>query len=268
MLTLKGRTCVIGGGTGAVGRGAVRAMCQNGMNVVLGTHMVEDARSLVEELKDCEGKCVAVSAKMIFDIVTENGVNKLVEIPVEEGAFDGNVKFAYDRFGSIDVVISNTGAFDAPLPLEEISDEELTKKLNHQVVGAFRSVMSALPYLKKSKAGRILLMASAGARNGFTGEYFCDSVARGAVISMTYALARELLPCGITVNCIAKSGMVNDHEPHGRVLDMNTLVPQIPVGRIGTADEFGAAVQYLVSEEAGFVTGQVIDLSGGLAIGS
>ena len=267
MQTLKGRTCVIGGGTGAVGRGAVRALCEGGMNVVLGTHMVADAKGLVEELKDCEGKCVAVSAECIIDVVEENGENKIVEIPVEKGTGIGNVKFAYERFGSVDVVISNTGAFDAPVPLEEITGDDLTKKLGHQVGGAFSSVMSALPYLKKSKAGRILLMSSAGARNGFSSEYFCDSVARGAVISMTYCLARELMQYGITVNCIAKSGMLNDHEPHGRVLDMNTLTPVIPMGRIGTADEFGAAVAYLASEEAGFVTGQVIDLSGGLAIG-
>lgn len=245
MFTLKGRTCVFSGGSGMVGRGAVRAMCEAGMNVVLMTHMVADSEALVQELKDCPGKCIAISGKTIED----------------------PMKYVHDMFGSIDVVICNTGAFDSPVPLDEITGDDLNKKFNHQVVGSFNSVMNALPYLKESKAGRVILNASAGARNGFSAEYLCDSVARGGVITLTYCLARELMQYGITVNCIAKSGMLNDHEPHGRVLDMNNLKPLIPMGRIGTADEYGAAVAYLASEEAGFVTGQVIDLSGGLHIG-
>ena len=268
MTTLKGRTCVFSGGSGRVGRGAVKAMCEAGMNVVLSTHMIRDAREIVESLKDCEGKCIAISAECVLDVVSENGENKVVELPaLDKDSGASNLEYAKNRFGSVDVVISNTGAFDSPVPVEDITPDDLSKKLTHQIIGSFTSVLNALPYLKESKAPRIILNASAGAQDGLESEYLCDSVARGGVISLTYCLAKELAKYGITVNCIAKSGIINDHEPHGRVLDTATLIPQIPVGRLGTADEYGAAVQYLVSEEAAFITGQVINLSGGLHIG-
>ncbi len=245
MLTLKGRTCVFSGGSGLVGRGAVRAMCEAGMNVALMTHMNADAAEVAESLKDCPGKCIVV-------------VGAEHEDPV---------KYVYDTFGSVDVAICKTGAFDMPVALEDVTAEDLNKKLNHQITGSFSTVMRALPYLKESKAGRVILTSSVGARNGFSGEYICDSVARGGVISLTYCLARELMQYGITVNCIAMSAMLNDHAPHGRLLDMETLKSSVPMGRIGTSDEFGALVQYLASEESAFMTGQILDLSGGLYIG-
>ena len=247
MLSLAGRTCVFAGATGMVGRGAVRAMVEAGMNVVMVTHNPDSAAEIIRSLEGLPGRCVAISnakgdAEVFADVA--------------------------EMFGSVDVVISNTGGFNAPKALEDITVEELEKKVKHQLLGAFEMVKGALPYLEKSKAPRILLMASAGAQDGFTGENICDSIARGAVISMTYCLARELAPKGITVNCIAKSGIINDHPPrNAEHFDCESIKDRIPLGFIGGNDNFGAAVAYLASEEGGFVTGQVLNLSGGLHIG-
>lgn len=247
MFTLKGRTCVFPGATGMIGRGAVRALVEGGMNVVMVTHNIQTAQELAESLKDAPGKCVAMS--------NENG-----DISVYGDVFK--------MFGSIDVIIANSGNLDAVKPILEITREDIQKKVMHQIASALGMVQKGLPYLEKSTAGRVILMASAGAQDGFQGENFCDSVARGAVITMTYCLARELASKGITVNCIARSGLVNDNPPHQRsTFDSESIKPMIPMGRIGTSDEFGAAVAYLASEEAGFVTGQVLNLSGGLHIG-
>ena len=247
MLTLKGRTCVFAGATGLIGRGAVKAMCEAGMNVVMVTHSPDSAQDIIESLGEYKDHCIALS--------NANG---------DDAVFDEVV----EKFGSVDVVINKTGGFDSPVPFAEIDAETLSRKLNHQITGSFKMVQAALPYLEKSKAGRVILMANAGAQDGFTGENIADSIARGGVITMTYCLARELAPKGITVNCIAATGIVNDHPPRSeKNLDSEKLLPLIPVGHIGTNDEFGAAVQYLVSEEAAFVTGQVINLSGGLHIG-
>lgn len=247
MLTLNGRTCVFAGATGMVGRGAVRALVQGGMNVVMVTHNPADAEEIIKELSGEPGRCIAVSNARDDDEVFRE---------------------IYDRFGSLDVVISNTGGLSAPKKFEDITQEELNRKLQNQINGAWLMIQRALPYLERSRAGRVLLMSSAGAQDGFDGENICDSVARGAVISLTYCLARELAGRGITVNCIAKSGIVNDHAPKGpEHFDCAVIKGRIPLGRIGRNDEFGAAVAYLASEEAGFVTGQILGLSGGLHIG-
>ena len=247
MLTLKGRTCVFAGGTGNVGRGAVRALAQTGMNVALVTHNPDSAKEIINDLQDCPGKVVAFG---------NDGGDAAVFPAVEEA------------LGSVDVVINTTGGFNAVVPVEEIDGEELNKKLSHQVTNVFLMMQAAIPYLKKSSAPRIILMTSVGAVDGFTGENLVDSIARGGVISMTYGLARLLAKDGITVNCIARSGVINDHEPHrANDYDVATVQDRIPVGHIGTTDEFGALVSYIASEESAFVTGQVFQLNGGLHIG-
>lgn len=247
MLTLQGRTCVFAGATGMVGRGAVRALAEAGMNVVMVTHNPESANELIAELAGMPGRCVAMSNAQEESLIFQK---------VEE------------MFGSVDAIISNTGSFDAPKPFEAVTEDEMTRKVSFHVGQAMSMVRNALPFLERSAAPRVLLMSSAGAMNGFPGENICDSVARGAVAALTRCLAREFSARGITVNCIAKSAMVNDHAPHGpEDLDTALMDSAVPVGRIGTSQEFGAAVAYLVSEEAGFVTGQILNLSGGLHMG-
>jgi len=247
MLTLKGRTCVFAGAAGQIGQGAVRALAAQGMNVIMVTHNPASAAAIVDSLKDLPGTVMAMS--------NENS---------DAAIFAETEK----RFGSVDVIINSTGGLMAPVKPEEISGDMLDRKLHHQVTAVYGMVRDALPFLRRSRAGRIILVATAGAVDGFSGECIADSIARGGILSMTCALARALAPDGITVNCIARSGMINDHPPKGpEDLDVKDLLAQIPVGRAGTADEFGAAVEYAASEEAGFVTGHIFNLTGGLHIG-
>ena len=247
METLKGRTCVFAGATGTIGYGAVKAMCEAGMNVVMVTHDPASAKEIIASLEGTPGKCIAMS-----NTSTDSDIYAEVE----------------KQFGSVDVIVNKTGSFNAVRPVEEITSADVAEKIKHQIVGAYNMAQCAIPYLKKSKAGRIIFCASAGAQNGFDGENIADSIARGGVISMTYALARALVPYGITVNCIAASGIANDHPPKKETdFDVASVADRIPIGHVGTPEEFGGAVAYLASEEAGFVTGQIVNLSGGLHIG-
>lgn len=247
MLTLEGRTCMFSGATGQIGREAVRMMAESGMNVIMTSHMLKDAREIEESLKGSRGEVTVAS--------NQEGLDKLC-------------KEIVDKYGSLDVVISNTGGLLTPEPVDEIDPEVLQEKLIHQTIGPFRNVQAVLPYLRESKAGRIILTTTAGALNGYEGEHLADSVARGAVISMTYALARQLAPEHITVNCIARSGLVNDHTPKTpQDYDVTGALKEIPLGHIGTSEEFGALISYIASEEASFTTGHVLNLTGGLYIG-
>lgn len=230
-----------------IGQGAVRALAEGGMNVVMVTHNPDSAAEIIRELEDCPGKVTAMS--------NENG----------DGAVLGEIE---KQFGSIDVVINTIGSLDKVEPISEITSEKLNDKLNHQITLPFMMMQSAIPYLKKSLAPRIIFVSTAGAVDGFEGENMADSIARGGILSATYAMARSLAFEKITVNCIARSGMINDHDPHSeKDFDVTSVEKMIPVGHIGTAEEFGALVSYIASEEAGFVTGHVFNLTGGIYIG-
>lgn len=246
METLKGRTCVFAGATGNIGRGAVRALAEGGMNVVMVTHNPAGAAEIIREMKDLPGRVTAMS--------NEDG----------DGAVFGDVE---REFGSVDVVINTTGGLDAVCDVESADADVLNEKLRHQVTEPFKMVQAAIPYLKKSTAARVILTATEGAADGFDGESIIDSISRGGVLSMTCALARQLAKDGITVNCIARSGMIDDHIPQ-RESDYraSSVSGRIPVGHLGDADEFGALAAYIASVEAGFVTGQIFHFSGGLHI--
>lgn len=247
METLQGRTCVFAGATGQIGRGAVKALAAGGMNVVMVTHNPNSAADIVKELEGYPGKVKAVS--------NANG----------DGAVFGEIEA---EFGSVDVVINTIGSLDCVEPVMEITEEKLKEKLDHQVVRPFLMMQAAIPYLERSRCPRMIFASTAGALDGFDGENMADSIARGGIVTATYALARALASRKITVNCIARSGMINDHEPVGeKDYDAESVKRRIPMGHNGTAQEFGALTAYIASEEASFVTGHIFNLTGGLYIG-
>jgi len=246
MLTLSGRTAYISGATGIQGQGIVRALASGGMNIAMVTHNMASAESLIRSLGDNACHCAAYSNTRSDDEI---------------------LKEVYQRFGSVDVIIPNQGSPYQPKKISDITEDDLLKKFNHQVVGSFAMVKSALPYLMKSKSPRVILMASGGAEAGFVEEGICDNVARGGVISLTFSLAQELAGRNITVNCIAKSGIADDNlHIRDDEYKAEKYIQLFPISRIGTPDEFGAAVAWLASEESGFITGQVINFTGGRVI--
>ena len=252
MQTLKGRTCVFAGATAGDGVEAVKILCAGGMNVVMMTHQAARAQMLVDEINALgyEGKCVAVGAG-------EHG-------PAEQ---DPEV---YERlireFGSVDVVISNTGATGSARPMEEVTGETLMKNVGHLLAGAFDMMKAALPYLRKSKAPRVILMTTVEGVNGGVHESFENAVAKGAVRALAVNAAARLAPEGITVNCVSKGAIPRIEGIRPGDADPADLLPSIPMGRLGTAKDLGELIAFLASEESGYITGQTISVSGGLEL--
>lgn len=245
-LALAGRTAVFAGGTGNIGSGAVRLLAENGMNVVLETHNPASADALKEELADAPGTVDALSNELGYDELFAQ---------------------VAEQYGSVDVLIISTGDMGAAADIENLDVDDLQSRLNNKVIDAVKRVKAALPYLKQSEHARIILTSNAGALDGNETESTLDEICGGAVISMTYAFARELADEGVTVNCIARSGLINDHDPEEGKLDVNTYLEQIPAGAPGTAENYGALVLYLASEQSDFTTGNIFNLSGGFRIG-
>ena len=243
MNTLRGRCCLFAGGTGNVGEKAVDWLTAEGMNVCLLTHNPASANALQEKYRDHPGK-IEIYSKM----TQEEACHR-----------------AYEQFGSVDVIISKTGLLEAPVSLEEIDGEKLKKDFDNQVVSVLSLIKTALPYLRKSRAGRVILCNSLGAMNGTSRENIIGSITRGAVSSMMYSLVEPLAKDNVTINCITVSSLLPDHEGMG--LNVRDFVNEIPLGRIGSSQDFASAVCYLASEEAGFVSGQIIKLTGGEGVG-
>ena len=253
MQTLSGRTCVMAGGTAGDGIDTVKELCRAGMHVVVVTHQAEKARVLVEEINKLgyAGKCEAIGA-------SEHG-------PAEEDP--ETYRYIAEKYGSVDVIISNTGDTGTAKEMVDLSDEELMKEVGHLVSGAFRMAVTALPFLRASRAPRIILMSSVEGIYGGVHGSFANAVAKGAVHALAVNMAARLAAEKITVNCIAKGAIPRAEGIRSGNADPAAFLPYIPMGRLGTPQDLAQMVCYLASEEAGYVTGQTICLSGGLEFG-
>lgn len=247
MQTLTGRTCAFSGATAGDGREVAKALCAGGMNVVIMTHMPEAAKSLVEEIRAAGLPGQAATLKENPEDTTEEVLRRAVE-----------------KFGSLDVIISNTGGAGKANDVDTTSVDELMENINHIIRGSYGLLKNALPYLRKSRAPRVIFISSVEGCKGGVHESFSDSVAKGAVRALTLNTAYRLAGEGITVNCIAKGAIPRVEPLHPGDVNAADRLPYIPMGRLGTSEDLAGAVCYLASEESSYMTGQILTLSGGL----
>ena len=254
MQTLNGRTCVFAGATAGDGRDTVKALCLGSMNVVMMTHNPAPAESLIAEVKalNAPGDCCYFAGR--------EGMGPAEHDPAVYAEIE-------QKYGSVDVIICNTGADGHIDDLETLSPEELQKNMNHLVIGSFKMMQAALPYLKKSKAPRVILMTTTEALHGGTQESLANAIGKGAVASLALNAAARLAAQGITVNCIAKGAIQRIGPVHPGVPDPADRLASIPMNRLGTPRDLANTICFLVSEEASYITGQMVELSGGLNLG-
>ena len=150
MQTLKGRTCIFTGATAGDGRDVVKALCMGGMNVVMMTHNDAEAQTLIEEVK-------AMGAAGVCTYRGGNGHGKAEE---NTAYYDE----AVETFGSVDVIIHNGGGNGHIDDVETLTEEGLMREVQHLLGGAFGMMHTAIPYLKKSKAPRVIFMSSVDTR--------------------------------------------------------------------------------------------------------
>lgn len=249
MQTLKGRACVFAGATGGDGVEAVKALCALGMNVAMMTHNPGRAEALLGEIAalDLPGQCVTV----------------------QDGG-DEVYRAIFERFGSLDAVVCNTGDNGDEDSLDDVDGEKLLRDLNHLVGGSYAMLKAALPYLRRSAAPRVVFTTTVEGVRGGRLEGFSNAVARGAVASLMKNCAARLAPEGICVNAVSKGAMMRVDPPrpegHRRAKDIGEMTANTPMGRAGTPMDLAQALCFLLSEEAAFVTGTILDISGGLQL--
>ena len=171
------------------------------------------------------------------------------------------VKTARESLGAIDTVVCNAGIAQQKL-FQDITDDEWLTMLNVNLMGAVRTIRAALPDMLHRQKGSIVIVSSMWGERGAS----CEShyaASKAALIGLSRSLALELGPSGIRVNCVAPGVIDTDmNAMHGGDV-MQSLADETPLERIGRADEVADSILYLCSEKASFVTGQVLDVTGG-----
>ena len=177
-----------------------------------------------------------------------------------------SVRKAIKQIGRVDVLVNNAGVLSNN-KVEATTPEEWRKVLAANLDGAFYLAREVIPGMKARRWGRIVNTCSLAAKTGGLTAGTAYAVSKGALTSLTFSLARELAPFGVTVNGISpayvKTPMVTEQLTEAQ---RQALIAQIPVGRFCEPEEFAHVVRFLVSPLAGFITGEIVDLNGGLVM--
>jgi 3-oxoacyl-[acyl-carrier protein] reductase len=234
-LGLRGRTAIVCGSSSGMGLAIAEGLAAEGANVA----MFARRRDLLEREAERVG-ALAVRG----DLTVPNDLARLVEKTI-------------DAFGGIDILV-NMGGGPPPTPAAGLSDEAIEGAVELLLLSAIRLTNLCLPHLEASGRGRIINIESSSVRSPID-NLALSNMLRPGVVGWMKTLAREVGPQGITVNTIAP-GRIDTERLH----DVGGDVSQIPVGRFGRPAEIGSVVCFLASEHAGYVTGTVVPVDGGL----
>ena len=242
------RVALVTGSSRGIGRAIALRLAADGYAVAVhGNRSVAEAERVCEQIRANGG-----TAKAFFcDVADSVAVSQLVEDVVQE-------------FGTISVLVNNAGIAQQKL-FTDISDSEWQRMMDVHVSGAFYASRAVLPAMIRARSGCIVNVSSMWGQTGGSCEVHY-STAKAALIGMTKALAKEVGPSGVRVNCVAP-GVIRTDMLAG--FDNNTLdelAQETPLCRLGTPEDVAAAVAFLVSEQAGFITGQVLAPNGGIVI--
>lgn len=241
-------TAFISGASRGIGRAAALKLASLGYDLALNYHTNYEAVQNVQHEAQKYGVKVLLLAG---DIADENNVREMF-------------RKIGETFGGADVVVNNA-SFAEQLMFQDITYEKWRRMFAVTVDGAFFTVQNALPHMLHEKRGRIINISSMWGEVGASCEVHY-SAAKGALIAMTKALAKELGPSGITVNCITPGVIDTEMNAHLSAEDLAELCEETPLGRLGSPDDIAETVAFLASAEAGFITGQIIGVNGGFVI--
>lgn len=239
---------LITGGSRGIGAAAARLFARRGWGVAVGCYQNEvHAQSLVRELSVLGVPAMTARA----DVADAAQVYRMVDSVL-------------NRFCQLDILVCSAGISHVGL-VSQIDEDQWRHLFAVNVDGVHHCCRAVLPHMLERKSGSIVTVSSMWGQVGASCEA-AYSAAKGAVIAYTKALAKELGPSNIRVNCVAPGVIDTEMNAHLSPDDLAALAEETPLGRIGTPAEAAAAIAFLASDEASFFTGQVLAPNGGLVI--
>jgi 3-oxoacyl-[acyl-carrier protein] reductase len=248
--TLEGRVAIITGGGSGIGRATAIEFARRGAGVaVVYRRSREDAEAAVRELRATG--CTAEACPC--DVTRAEDVRAMFA-RVEA------------QFGHVDILVNNAGDLVERRWLGEMTEALYHEVMNVNVLGTLLCSQAAAEGMKARGSGAIVNMSSIAAHNGGGPGAFIYAASKAAVVAMTKGMARELAPHGIRVNCVAP-GLIAGTRFHPRFTPPEAFAAAektIPLGRAGTAEEVARVIAFLASDDASYLVGETIDISGGM----
>lgn len=254
MKRLFGKVAIVTGSSRGIGRGIVMKLALEGAKVVVNySHSPEKAEEVVNEIKKQGGEATAIGA----DISDVDQIKQLVTKAVE-------------KYGQLDILVSNAGVEHFG-PFEEVTPEEFDRIFSVNTRGQFFAMQEAVQQMKNG--GRLICTSSISASKGFVNHSVYGG-SKGANEAFARNLAVDLGKRGITVNAIAPGATKTDmydknvdlyRDPDSKLSVDEQMNKFSPLGRVGTPEDIANVVAFLASDEGGWITGQVIHVTGGMA---
>jgi len=239
------KVAVITGAGDGMGRQFALDLAREGAAVVA-TDIDRDAVDhVVAEIKQGGGRALGIAC----DVSSRDQIDAAIAHTISE-------------LGSLDILINNAGLLVAGT-IEETSDELIDRTLNVNVKGILYAIRGVTPIMKAKRYGRIINIASITGKRGDNSTVFVYGASKGAVISLTRSVARELGPFGITCNAVAPHAIMTRMMSYWDAAKKETVAAQIPVRRLGTPQDVSGLVLFLASDQSSFITGESVNVNGG-----
>lgn len=242
------KTALITGASRGIGRKTAELFAENGYAVIINYNKSEkEALNLVSEIREKGGTAMAVKA----DVSSETEVSEMM-------------KKISENFSSIDVLVNNAG-ISLQKMLTETTTEEWDNIFGITARGTFLVTKSVLPMMINKKSGSIINISSIWGNVGASCEVAYSS-AKASLIGFTKALAKEIGPSGIRVNCLCPGVIDTDMNKMHSVETLACLCDETPLMRIGLPSEVAETILFLASEKSAFITGQIFSVDGGMTV--
>lgn len=242
------RVAVVTGGASGMGEATCHELGRRGHKVAVFDVNAAAAQRVAEELRADGVTALAVAGDVSDRTAVDDAYAKV-----------------RSELGPVEILVTSAGLFGFA-PFEEISLESWNRIIAVNLTGTFHCCQAALPDMVASGWGRIVMISSSSAQRGspFAAHY---AASKGALLTLTKSLAREYATSGITVNNIPPSGIETPMQHQGQAAGFlksnEEIAANIPMGRLGTGADMAAAVAFLCSEQAGYITGQTLGVNGG-----
>lgn len=248
MTDLTGRVALVTGGTRGIGLATVRALAEAGATVVL---TGRDEAAVKERAAEVAAELDAAVSGVALDVTDAKAVSAVVRGVAKE-------------HGRLDILVANAGVLEDAL-VGMITEDLITRMLTTNVAGTIHTVQAAARAMMRKKTGAIVVLASIVGERGSAGQT-AYAASKAAVGNVARSTAKELGRYGIRVNGVAPGVIETAMTAHLSEDVINGRVKDTPLGRLGQPEEIAKVIRFLVSDEASFVTGQILGVDGGLVL--